>query len=101
MVLTFRSHRGRTVWYCTISVRFIGYRWFKFWFEKNSTDGFKKLGPKATLADAAQDKEIMKMLSDSEAQEVIQKLKPVIDGEQEFLLRAAKGPKQKNLLHLK
>ena len=45
------------------------------WFEKNSTDGFKKLGPKATLADAAQDKEIMKMLSDSEAQEVIQKLK--------------------------
>ena len=66
-----------------------------FGLKKIAQMGLKKLGPKATLADAAQDKEIMKMLSDSEAQEVIQKLKPVIDGEQEFLLRAAKGPKQK------
>ena len=41
------------------------------------------------------DADIMKGLSDSEAQEVIQKLKPVIDGEQEFLLRAVTGPQQK------
>ncbi len=62
-----------------------------FGLKKIAQMGLKKLGPKATLADAAQDKEIMKMLSDSEAQEVIQKLKPVIDGEQEFLLRQATG----------
>mgnify|MGYP003113526991 CR=1 FL=1 len=66
-----------------------------FGLKKLAQMGLKKLGPKATLADAAQDADIMKGLSDSEAQEVIQKLKPVIDGEQEFLLRAAKGPKQK------
>ena len=55
----------------------------------------KELGPKATLADAAKDKQIMKLMSDSEAKDIIEKLKPVIDGEQEFLLRGAKGPKQK------
>ena len=62
-----------------------------FGLKKLAQMGLKKLGPKATLADAAQDADIMKGLSDSEAQEVIQKLKPVIDGEQEFLQRAVTG----------
>jgi len=67
-----------------------------FGLKKLAQLGLKKLGPKSTLADAAKDGEIMKMLSDSEAQEIIQKLKPVIDGEQEFLLRQATGkPKKK------
>jgi len=66
-----------------------------FGLKKLAQLGLKKLGPKSTLADAAKDGDIMKAMSDSEAQEIIQKLKPVIDGEQEFLLRAAKGPKQK------
>lgn len=66
-----------------------------FGLKKLAQIGLKKLGPKATLADAAKDKQIMKLMSDSEAMDVIQKLKPVIDGEQEFLLRGAKGPKQK------
>ncbi len=66
-----------------------------FGLKKLAQAGLKKLGPKATLADAAKDKQIMKLMSDSEAKDIIEKLKPVIDGEQEFLLRGAKGPKQK------
>ncbi len=71
-----------------------------FGLKKLAQAGLKKLGPKATLADAAKDKQIMKLMSDSEAKDIIEKLKPVIDGEQEFLLRGAKGPNRKNLLHL-
>jgi len=66
-----------------------------FGLKKLAQAGLKKLGPKATLADAAKDKQIMKLMSDGEAKDIIEKLKPVIDGEQEFLLRGAKGPKQK------
>jgi hypothetical protein len=62
-----------------------------FGLKKLAQLGLKKLGPKSTLADAAKDGDIMKAMSDSEVQEIIQKLKPVIDGEQEFLLRQATG----------
>ena len=62
-----------------------------FGLKKLAQLGLKKLGAKSTLADAAKNGEIMKMLSDSEVKEIIQKLKPVIDGEQEFLLRQATG----------
>jgi hypothetical protein len=56
--------------------------------------GIAKLGGSASkmnLVDLAKNKEVMKTLSYEEAQDVIQKLKPVIDGEQEFLLRFDTG----------
>ena len=62
-----------------------------FGLKKLAQLGLKKLGPKATLADVAKDKQIMKLMSDSEAKDIIEKLKPVIDGEQEFLSRASSG----------
>jgi len=66
---------------------------------KLARNGIAKLGSSAakmSLTDLAKNKEVMKTLSYEEAQEVIRKLKPVIDGEQEFLLRHVKGkPKKK------
>ena len=63
-------------------------------FLKLAKNGIAKLGSSAakmSLTDLAKNKEIMKTLSYEEAQEVIRKLKPVIDGEQEFLLRFDTG----------
>ena len=58
---------------------------------KLATKGIAKYGGKSTLLDAAKDKELVGTLSQSEIMEVMKKLKPVIDGEQEALLRFAKG----------
>ena len=46
-----------------------------FGLKKLAQLGLKKLGPKATLADVAKDKQIMKLMSDSEAKDIIEKLK--------------------------
>jgi hypothetical protein len=58
---------------------------------KLATKGMAKYGGKSTLLDAAKDKQLVGTLSQSEIMEVMQKLKPVVDGEQEALLRFAKG----------
>ena len=58
---------------------------------KLATKGIAKYGGKSTLLDAAKDKQLVGTLSQSEIMEVMQKLKPVVDGEQEALLRFAKG----------
>jgi hypothetical protein len=58
---------------------------------KLATRGMAKYGGKSTLLDAAKDKQLVGTLSQSEIMEVMQKLKPVVDGEQEALLRFAKG----------
>ncbi len=61
---------------------------------KLARNGIAKLGgsaSKMSLVDLAKNKEVMKTLSYEEAQEVIRKLKPVIDGEQEFALRFNTG----------